>query len=49
MAQEKQTSKVQGFTHGMVSDSDPRFQIKGSYSDALNVRLTNKTGDTFTI
>tara|TARA_R100000458_G_scaffold26576_2_gene24098 strand:- start:197 stop:5785 length:5589 start_codon:yes stop_codon:yes gene_type:complete len=49
MAQKKQISKLQGFTHGMVSDSDPRFQIEGSYSDALNVRLTNQTGDTFTI
>ena len=49
MAQKKQTSKAQSFTHGMVSDSDPRFQIKGSYSDALNIRLTNEEGDTFTV
>ena len=49
MAQQKQTSKAQSFTHGMVSDSDPRFQIKGSYSDALNIRLTNEEGDTFTV
>ena len=28
----------QGFTHGMVSDPDPRFQLEGSYSDALNIR-----------
>ena len=49
MAQKKQISAVQGFTHGLVTDPDPRFQIKGSYSKALNVRLTNKSGDTFTI
>lgn len=39
----------QGFTHGMVSDPDPRFQLEGSYSDAMNVRLTNNKGDGFTI
>ena len=49
MAQKKQVSKPQGFTHGLVSDPDPRFQIKGSYTDALNIRLTNDTGDTFTV
>ena len=49
MAQKKGKSKAQGFTHGMVSDPDPRFQIKGSYSDALNIRLTNESGDTFTV
>ena len=49
MAQEKGISKAQGFTHGMVSDPDPRFQIKGSYTDALNIRLSNDAGDTFTV
>ena len=49
MAQKKQVSKPQGSTHGLVSDPDPRFQIKGSYTDALNIRLTNDTGDTFTV
>ena len=49
MAQEKGISKAQGFTHGMVSDPDPRFQIKGSYSNALNIRLSNDAGDTFTV
>ena len=39
----------QGFTHGMVSDADPRFQLQGSYSDALNVRLINSDGSTFTV
>ena len=39
----------QGFTHGMVSDPDPRFQLEGSYSDAMNVRLTNNKGDGFAI
>ena len=49
MPQKPTKSKVQGFTHGMVSDADPRFQIKGSYSDATNIRLTNNTGETFTV
>ena len=49
MPQKHSKSKAQGFTHGLVSDSDPRFQIKGSYSDAQNIRLTNSTGDTFTV
>jgi hypothetical protein len=39
----------QGFTHGMVGDPDPRFQLEGSYSDALNIRLTNDKGDSFTV
>tara|TARA_R110002012_G_scaffold131402_1_gene283993 strand:+ start:4196 stop:11014 length:6819 start_codon:yes stop_codon:yes gene_type:complete len=42
-------SQPQGFTHGMVSDLDPHFQLKGSYSDAQNIRLTNSEGDTFTV
>ena len=42
-------SKPQGFTHGMVSDLDPHFQLKGSYADAQNIRLTNAEGDTFTV
>ena len=42
-------SKPQGFTHGMVSDLDPHFQLKGSYADAQNIRLTNSEGDTFTV
>lgn len=42
-------SKAQGFTHGMVSDLDPHFQLKGSYADAQNIRLTNSEGDTFTV
>lgn len=33
----------------MVSDLDPHFQLKGSYSDAQNIRLTNSEGDTFTV
>ena len=49
MPQKPTKSKAQGFTHGMVSDPDPRFQIKGSYSDAMNIRLTNDTGNTFTV
>ena len=42
-------SQPQGFTHGMISDLDPHFQLKGSYSDAKNIRLTNAEGDTFTV
>jgi len=42
-------SKPQGFTHGMVGDLDPHFQLKGSYADAQNIRLTNSEGDTFTV
>ena len=41
-------TQPEGFTHGMVSDVDPRFQLKGSYSDAQNIRLTNSEGSTFT-
>ena len=42
-------SKPESFTHGMVSDLDPHFQLSGSYSDAKNIRLTNSEGDTFTV
>ena len=49
MPQKHTKSKAQGFTHGLVNDPDPRFQIKGSYSDARNIRLTNTSGDTFTV
>ena len=42
-------SAPEGFTQGMVSDLDPRFQLKGSYADAQNIRLTNSEGDTFTV
>lgn len=42
-------TEPEGFTHGMVSDVDPHFQLKGSYSDAMNIRLTNSDGYTFTV
>ena len=45
----KAMSQAQGFTGGMVSDPDPRYQPKGSYRRALNVRLTNDAGNTFTV
>jgi hypothetical protein len=50
-SQEENTglSQPQGFTHGMISDLDPHFQLKGSYVDAQNIRLTNSEGDTFTV
>ena len=46
---QKGISKPESFTHGMVSDLDPHFQLSGSYSDAQNIRLTNSEGDTFTV
>ena len=42
-------TEPQGFTHGMISDVDPHFQLTGSYSDAQNIRLTNSEGSTFTV
>ena len=50
-AQEKNPglSQPEGFTHGMIGDLDPHFQLKGSYTDAQNIRLTNSEGDTFTV
>jgi len=47
--QQKGVSAPESFTHGMVSDLDPHFQLSGSYSDAQNIRLTNSEGDTFTV
>jgi len=47
--QQKGVSASESFTHGMVSDLDPHFQLSGSYSDAKNIRLTNSEGDTFTV
>ena len=47
--QQKGVSKPESFTHGMVSDLDPHFQLSGSYADAQNIRLTNSEGDTFTV
>ena len=48
-SQRQKSSNPESFTHGMVSDLDPHFQLEGSYSDAQNIRLTNSTGDTFTV
>ena len=45
----KSTSVAQGFTGGMISDPNPRYQIKGSYRDALNIRLSNDSGETFSV
>ena len=42
-------SQAQGFTGGMITDPDPRYQIKGSYRDALNIRLSNDDASTFTV
>jgi len=41
-------SQAQGFTGGMITDPDPRYQVKGSYRDALNIRLSNEDASTFT-
>ena len=45
----KAVSMTQGFTGGMVSDPDPRYQVKGSYRKALNIRLINDGGSSFTV
>lgn len=42
-------SKPTGFSKGLISDTDPRYQIEGSYRDAMNVKLVNSDGATFTI
>ena len=42
-------SKPTGFSKGLITDTDPRFQIEGSYRDAMNVKLINSDGATFTI
>ena len=38
-----------GFSKGLISDTDPRYQIEGSYRDAMNIKLVNSDGATFTI
>ena len=42
-------SKATGFSKGLISDVDPRYQLEGSYRDAMNVKLVNNEGTTFTI
>ena len=42
-------SKPTGFSKGLITDTDPRFQIEGSYRDAMNIKLINSDGATFTI
>ena len=42
-------SEPTGFSKGLITDTDPRFQIEGSYRDAMNVKLINSDGATFTI
>ncbi len=44
-----QKSKATGFSKGLISDVDPRYQLEGSYRDAMNVKLVNNEGTTFTI
>lgn len=47
MSGEKSTPK--GFSKGLISDVDPRYQIEGSYRDAMNIKLVSSEGSTFTI
>ena len=42
-------SAPKGFSKGLITDVDPRYQLEGSYRDAMNVRLVNTDGTTFTI
>ena len=44
-----QKSAPKGFSKGLVTDVDPRYQLEGSYRDAMNVKLVNTDGTTFTI
>lgn len=44
-----QKSKPTGFTKGMLSDPDPRYQLPGSYRYAKNIQLINNDGLTFTV
>ena len=41
-------SSPKGFSKGLVTDVDPRYQLEGSYRDAMNVKLVNTDGTTFT-
>ena len=42
-------SKPTGFVKGIISDTDPRYQIPGSYRDAMNMQIINTDGNTFSI
>lgn len=42
-------SKLKGFSKGLVTDSDPRMQLDGTYRDAMNIKVINTDGSTFTI
>jgi len=44
-----QKSAPKGFSKGLITDVDPRYQLEGSYRDAMNVRVVNTDGTTFTI
>ena len=44
-----QKSAPKGFSKGLITDVDPRYQLEGSYRDAMNVKLVNADGTTFTI
>jgi hypothetical protein len=42
-------SAPKGFSKGLVVDVDPRYQIEGSYRDAMNIKIVNSDGTTFTV
>ena len=44
-----QKSQVKGFNKGLVTDSDPRMQLDGTYRDGVNIKVINTDGSTFTI
>ena len=44
-----QKSQVKGFNKGLVTDSDPRLQLDGTYRDAMNIKIINVDGSTFTV
>ena len=44
-----QKSQVKGFNKGLVTDSDPRLQLDGTYRDAMNIKVINVDGSTFTV
>jgi hypothetical protein len=44
-----QKSAPKGFSKGLITDVDPRYQLEGSYRDAMNIKLVSSEGSTFTV
>ncbi len=42
-------SAPKGFSKGLITDVDPRYQLEGSYRDAMNIKLVSSEGSTFTV